>query len=289
MTARLAGAALAAAALAALAAAWVAGSWLSAPVPAEAGPPPPELGARDVRIPGDGGVELAAWFAPAAAGAPTVVLSHGVRGSRRQLLGRALFLARAGYGVLLYDARAHGESSGDRMSFGWLEARDAAAVVAFVREGRPAAPIGFIGPSLAGAAALLGPEPLDVSALVLEAVYPELVSAVENRIALRLGRTVAPLATRLLLLPAAPRLGFDPHALNPVETIAGARAPILLIAGGADRRTTLGESRALFAAAPEPKELWVLPNARHENFHAHAPAAYEARVLAFFARHLGRP
>ena len=37
------------------------------------------------------------------------------------------------------------------------------------------------------------------------------------------------------------------------------RAPLLLIAGGADPRTTPADAERLFAAAPEPKQLWVVP------------------------------
>jgi fermentation-respiration switch protein FrsA (DUF1100 family) len=216
-----------------------------------------------------------------------VVLSHGVRGSRRPLTDRGRFLREAGYGVLLYDAQAHGESTGERITFGHLEAHDAAAAVAWVRARHPDAPVGFVGPSLAGASALLGDAPLPVDALVLEAVYPTLERAVANRIAIRLGPALAPVLARLLLWQVEPRLGFDPFALNPVDAIGRAGAPILLIAGSEDRHTTLAESRALFEAARPPKDLWVVEGAAHQSFHRFAGAEYEQRVLTFFAEHLG--
>jgi alpha-beta hydrolase superfamily lysophospholipase len=58
-------------------------------------------------------------------------MAHAVRADRRSMLGRAEFLHRAGYSVLLFDAQAHGESPGDRITFGYLEALDAAAAVSF--------------------------------------------------------------------------------------------------------------------------------------------------------------
>ena len=237
-------------------------------------------------FPSESGSTLAAWYGAPRPGGPTVVLSHGVRGSRRQLAERARFLRSAGYGVLLYDAQAHGESCGRQITFGYLESYDAAAAVAFVRERSPDSSIGFLGPSLAGASALLGREPLPVDALVLEAVYPTLEAAVENRIAIRLGSPLAPLLSRLLLWQIEPRLGFDPFDLNPIEAIGRSQAPLLLIAGSEDRHTSLEESQALFAAARPPKELWVVEGAAHESFHRFAGGEYERRVLAFFARNL---
>jgi fermentation-respiration switch protein FrsA (DUF1100 family) len=74
------------------------------------------------------------------------------------------------------------------------------------------------------------------------------------------------------------------RALRPVDAIARIRAPLLLIAGAADLRTTPADAERLFAAAPEPKQLWVVPEAGHVDFHRVAPEEYEARVLQFLAR-----
>jgi fermentation-respiration switch protein FrsA (DUF1100 family) len=61
------------------------------------------------------------------------------------------------------------------------------------------------------------------------------------------------------------------------------RAPIFIIAGDADRHTTPADSARLFAAAPEPKQLWMIPGAAHVDFAARVGQMYEERVLAFFA------
>ena len=201
------------------------------------------------------------------------------------MLERAKFLRRAGYGVLLYDAQAHGESPGDHITFGYLESEDARAAVAFAKDRRPKERIGFLGVSLGGASALLGSSPIGVSALVLEAVYPRLPDAVANRIAIRLGplgRYLAP----LLLWQAKPRLGFDPEDLNPIDSIGRVGAPLLVVAGSEDAHTPLQESRELYRAAREPKQLWVIDGAAHVNFHGFARQEYERQVLDFFNRYL---
>jgi fermentation-respiration switch protein FrsA (DUF1100 family) len=56
------------------------------------------------------------------------------------------------------------------------------------------------------------------------------------------------------------------------------------MSGAEDRHTRPEESQAMFAAAPEPKEFWLVPGAAHEDLHAVAKAEYERRVLAFLRR-----
>ena len=60
------------------------------------------------------GVDLAGWYVPSANGA-AVVLLHGAGSTRAATLDHAAVLARNGYGVVLFDARGHGESGGRAM------------------------------------------------------------------------------------------------------------------------------------------------------------------------------
>ena len=75
-------------------------------------------------------------------------------------------------------------------------------------------------------------------------------------------------------------------ALRPIDAIGRLNAPLLLIAGAMDPRTTLGESQRLFDAAPSPKELWVVPAAGHDDFHATLRGEYETRIGNFLRTHL---
>lgn len=80
--------------------------------------------------------------------------------------------------------------------------------------------------------------------------------------------------------------GIGPEHLRPIEGISRVRCPILLLAGTHDMRTTIQESRDLYAAAPQPKEMWEIQGAAHVDFHQHEGAQYETRIGAFLARHL---
>jgi uncharacterized protein len=264
----------------------VEGSTLAGPSQREIGSSPPNLHAENVEFPSESGALLKGWFASGAPGQGVVILMHGIHADRTSMLPRALFLSKAGFSVLLFDFQANGESIGAHQTFGHLESLDARAAYEFVRTRLPNQRIGIIGTSLGGAAALLGPAPLDVQAMVLEAVYPTIEEATANRIAVRLGPTAGRLLAPVLLTQLRWRLGRTSSELRPIDRIGGVRAPLLVIAGDADAYTTAAESRRLFLAAGEPKEYWEIAGARHQDFHAFVRPEYERRVLEFFHRRL---
>jgi uncharacterized protein len=265
------------------------GLFLSAPARATVGAPPAGLRAEQVEIASPSGATLRGWFIAGRPGAGAVVLMHGVQGNRLHMVPRARLLAAAGFSVLLFDFQAHGESTGNRITFGRLEGLDARAAVAFVRQRLPAERVGAIGSSLGGAAALLGPGPLPVDALVLESIYSEIGTAIANRISAVLpvvgGIVARPLAWMFeLLLP--PIIGVRPAELRPIDRIAEVTAPVLVAAGTLDDRTTIAEADAMFARAPEPKWFWRVEGARHVDLEAYAPDDYRGRVLPFLTERL---
>ena len=253
--------------------------------PARIGPPPTGLGAVPVSFASRSGSQLHGWFAPGRAGAGAVLLLHGVHANRLAMVPRARFLHERGYAVLLPDFRAHGESTGDRTTFGKLESRDALAALCMLRTLAPGERVGVIGVSLGGAAALLGPTPLDADAMVLESVYPTIYLAARNRLHAWLGpigRLAAPALVRWL----EPKVGFAADSLRPIDRIATVHAPVFVLAGTADQYTLIDESRALYARAPSPKEFWAVDGAAHVDLHDYAPQEYERRVGTFLERNL---
>ncbi|WP_157798557.1 alpha/beta hydrolase [Dyella ginsengisoli] len=263
------------------AAIWFAGDLLIHPVPANVGPPPIDLPARAVVFGSNSGSMIHGWFVPGR-GIGAVLLLHGVRANRLGMLDRARFLHRAGYAVLLIDFQASGESPGRVITFGYLESRDAQAAVAELRKLAPGQPIGLIGTSMGGAAALLAQPRLEVDAMVLEQVYPTLAQALDDRLRLYAG-VVGTWLEPLLAMTVKPHLGLSLQQMRPIDRIRALGVPKLLVAGSADRRTTLGESLAMYRATASPKQLWVVPGARHVDLDRYAGPAYRAHILSFFA------
>ncbi|HSP96278.1 MAG TPA: alpha/beta fold hydrolase [Candidatus Dormibacteraeota bacterium] len=258
---------------------WAAGQWVAADH-RRVGPPPADLPAQPVEFGTPAGDTLRGWFVPGRPGGGAVVLMHGSHETRRAMIGQARFLHQHGYAVLLFDFHAYGESHGEQTTFGYGESADAAAAVALLRTLAPGERIAAVGFSLGGAAALLGPRPLVVDAMVIEAVYPDIRDAVANRLRLRFG-ALGPWLAPLLTAQVEPRFGVGLDQLRPIDAIARVHVPVFLIAGTEDERATLADSRRLFAAANEPKQFWAVPGAAHVNFQHFAPDEYEARLLAF--------
>ena len=220
---------------------WV-GTQLTKPSPTSIGAPPSFLPGQMVEFPSKTGRTLAGWYVPGKPGCGAVVLMHMLRGSRLSMVKRAQFLTQAGYALLLFDFQGHGESEGEILTFGFLEQDDAHAAVQYVSEHNPHAPIGLIGVSLGGVAAVLNGASIGADAMVLEAVYSTLEQAVINRIRLRVG----PLATVLaqpLLLQLQIRFGLDPQVLRPIDHIASLGVPVFILGGSNDKRTLLSETK----------------------------------------------
>ena len=171
---RVALTAIAGAAAGVIAAVLAVGFILSAPAHETIGPAPPDLPVAAVNIASASGATLARLVSGRAA------RRRGGRAAARRAGQSASDAssrrtpARRRIRGLLFDFQAHGESTGVRITFGHLEGLDAHAAVALMRERLPRERIGAIGSSLGGAAALLGPAPLPVDALVLESVYPDI-------------------------------------------------------------------------------------------------------------------
>lgn len=66
------------------------------------------------------------------------------------MLDRARWLHDEGYSSLLIDLQAHGESTGNHITGGYLEKHDVASAVKFARNRHPTESIGVIGVSLGG-------------------------------------------------------------------------------------------------------------------------------------------
>ncbi len=261
----------------------VSGLWLAAPHQRSVGPAPPDLGAEHVIFPSPSGSAIHGWLAGGEPGRGAVLVLHGIRADRSEMSTRLRLLHAEGFGVLAIDLQAHGESHRRHITFGHLEALDAAAAVALLREKLPGERIGVIDVSLGGAATLLGPRPLPVDALVLEQVFPDIDRALTNRLVAYigpLGRWVAPVYEWLMpfILP------IRPEQLPPIDHIDELTAPLLMLAGAEDRYTPLSESRALFARAPPPKQRVAIAGAGHVDRAAYAPEDYRRRVLSFSRR-----
>src|SRR5262249_54412338 len=79
---------------------------------------------EDVSITSFDSTRLNGWWIEASKDAPTVVILHGVKKNRTDVLRAALVLRREGFNVLMFDGRGHGDSGGRYVTYGFFERRD---------------------------------------------------------------------------------------------------------------------------------------------------------------------
>jgi fermentation-respiration switch protein FrsA (DUF1100 family) len=260
---------------------WFFGSKLSAPAPVVVGNCPIDLACESVAIQSESGSMLKGWYLRGQSGKGTIILMHGLRSNRLAMIDRMRFLRAKGFHVLAFDFQGSGESPGDQLTFGYRERLDAEAAIRFVHARRPDAKIGVVGISMGGAAFLLSNEMSRVDAVVLELVYPTMRRAIENRLN-NWFFSGAGYLTPLLTAQFPLRIGVSADDLRPMDRITALKSPLLIIAGEADPFTTPEESRQLFEAANEPKQLWIVEGAGHEDLWKFRPREYQSKVLDFF-------
>ena len=240
---------------------------------------PADLPVQDVTFASESGSQIAGWLSTVNDSKGVVVLAHPIRGSRLAVVERAKMFRDTGYSTLMIDLQAHGESFGEHITLGHLERHDVRAAVSYAKAQLPGQPVIVLGWSLGGAAALIG-SPLEIDALVLESVYPDVHRAVHNRLEMRIG-AMRHVAGPALLMQLRPRLGVSTDDLRPIDFISKAECPVLVLAGTEDQHTTIAESRELFAAAVAPKEMCEFAGASHENLYRFDAELYRDTVLRF--------
>ncbi len=258
-----------------------------APVRFSAGPAPTDfpLALEDISFRTRDGLTLRGWYGQAPDERGTVILLHRYRAGRGFMLSRARWYAERGYSVLLYDARATGESDGDIISVGWLETDDLTAALAWTRQ-QGAERILCHGVSQGGATIVLAADRLgdDVVGVVLESTYDTLLNAGDRRFRSRVGLPgwLAGIFYRPFM---EMRLGFDASLASPIDHIGQIDAPIFILAGKEDLHTWADDTRALHAAAQAPTTLWLVEGAAHVDLMAFAPEEFSARLSAFLDEH----
>lgn len=250
---------------------------------------PNELGLpyEDVSFQTTNGLTLRGWFVPAdQANAPAVLYAPGTGQDQRSGLALVRPFHQAGYHVLLFSYRGYGQSDGNQAGFtyGYAESRDVDAAVRFLVETKGIDRVGVIGYSAGAVSVILSAarNPL-VSTVVAVAPYncvaevwstsrPALVPAIVQDWALWL---------------AEKRKGFDRNQVCPVDVVDQiAPRPLLVIHGTSDERILESQVRRLFAAAGQPKDLWLVPGATHASIRNQVLDGLTPQVVAFLDKTL---
>ncbi|MGI9146865.1 MAG: alpha/beta hydrolase [Chloroflexota bacterium] len=224
------------------------------------------------------GIPLAGTFVAPRNGA-VVVLAHGLAADRVQLLGEAQLLVEHGYGILLFDERAHGASGGSLSTWGYLESGDVERAVDFIgqRTQLSVGQIGLLGFSIGGTAvvrAAIG-DPR-IGAVIVEADFGSVADEFRYMF-----QRYGPLS-QLPALWAIQASGLDLAALEPDRMLRSLHPrPLLLVYGSHDSSVPATEALRMARSAGPLSSLLMIDTAEHGGFIRTATAQYSERLISF--------
>jgi dipeptidyl aminopeptidase/acylaminoacyl peptidase len=236
------------------------------------------------------GLTLRGWFIPAPEVRGTVVFCHGHAGSMDPDVKYAPAFNERGYNVLMFDFRGHGRSEGQHVSMGYYERRDLLGAVDYL-EKRGIDRVGVLGFSMGGAVAMAtAPHSEAIRAVVSDGGFARLSDTIAAGVREQgLPSFLASLVGHLIVWLMGLRLGCSPSGADPIHWVDKiAPRALFIIHGALDPFVAVEEARELYAAASEPKEIWIVPEAGHRQADRHHPEEYRHRVLAFFDQWLAR-
>ncbi len=204
------------------------------------------IGVREVRLKTADGLSLLSWYLPPREGRPVIAYFHGNGGHIGYRAERLRWFARDGYGVLMAEYRGYGGNPGTPSEAGL--SIDARAALDFLDgEGITPNRLVIYGESLGSGVAVPVAAQREVAALILEAPFTSVAEVAQYHYS---------------FMPAA---ALVRDRFDSLSRIGNVKAPILVLHGERDRVVPIRFGRALFEAAPGPKEFWVAREAGHEN------------------------
>jgi len=224
-----------------------------------------QLGVREATLMTEDGLSLLSWYLPARPGRAVIAYFHGNGGHIGYRAERLLRFAREGYGVLMAEYRGYGSNPGTPSEAGFYA--DGRAALAFLdREGVAPSRVVLYGESLGSGVAVALAVQHEIGALILDAPPTSVAEVAQCH------------------FPYVPASRMVTDRFDSLSRIGNVRAPILVLHGEHDRVVPVRYGRALFEAAPEPKEGWFAPEAGHEDLARYGSLDV---VVAFIERRLG--
>lgn len=234
---------------------------------------------------------LDANYIPAKKSRKTVIVLHGFGNNKNTMGPYAAMFHELGYNVLLPDARAHGQSQGKYIGYGWPEKYDVRKWVKkdLHKEGKNQKIVIF-GVSMGGATAMMTSGikmPYQVKAYIEDCGYTDVKSEFlhEAQDLYHLPGPVADGAVDLLSGLSKANLGFYLRDASAVNQLKKNKKPMLFIHGGNDPFVPTKMVYKNYQADNGSKELWIAKKATHARSFQTYPRQYEQHVANFLKKY----
>ena len=226
------------------------------------------LAYRDADIVTKDGVKLHGWYVPVSNARGTILVCHGNAGNISHRIETILIFNRLGLNTLIFDYRGYGLSEGNPTEPGTYA--DAEAALAWIEEhcGVPPGEVVVFGRSLGGAVAACLASKSQPKALILESTF-----------------TSAPDMARQLY-PWIPIRLLSRFYYDTLAKVREIHCPLLVVHSPDDDLIPFSHGRALFEAAPEPKEFFTIGGDHNSGF-LHTGGRYVTALDTFLREYAG--
>ncbi len=233
------------------------------------------------------GLTLRGWFIPSQnPNAPAIINAPATARDQRDGIALVRPFHNAGYHVLLFSYRGHGQSDGSPFGFtyGADESKDIDAAVAFLSREKGVRRIGLIGHSAGAVAAILSAARNPrIGAVVAASPYTSVEEIWQHNRPPFFPVALFDLTFKLV----ERRKDFSRQEVALKNTIGRiAPRPLLLVHSEDDRRISRQQVETQFSSAEEPKTLWLVKNASHGEVWSVVMVQQIEKVIAFFDRAL---
>ncbi len=248
-----------------------------------------KLSYENVYFKTEDGVQIKGWFIPNPSSDKTIILMHGWGMNRGDVFKNTYFLHDLGYNLMYFDFRALGESGGTVSSIGYLEVKDLQAAIRFLKDTRPFAceKIGLYGLSMGGMVAICeAAQNPEIKCVVAEASYYSFRRVVSRWAWVHNKVPYFPLVP-IVLHYMRRNLAANPERYSPKYNIPKiAPRPVFIIHGRYDNLVPAAQAKMLFKCAGEPKEIWLVPGAKHNKCAEVGGYEYKQRLADFYKKYL---
>ncbi|ABA89663.1 hydrolase, putative [Syntrophotalea carbinolica DSM 2380] len=204
---------------------------------------------EEVYFPAADGVRLHGWFLPGKTGRPLLLFAHGNAGNISHRIDNLAHFHRLGLSVFIFDYRGYGQSEGQISEVGSYE--DIRGALAWLKsKGWTPKQMLYFGRSLGAAVALQLALEEPPAGLVLESAFTSVP---------RMGWHHQPITYALLGWWALS------SRYDNLAKIGQLQCPLLMFQGTRDTIVPPKMAQQLFDRAPEPKTLYLIPDAGHNN------------------------
>lgn len=238
------------------------------------------------------GYRLDAYYIPAATATnKTAIADHGYMQNKKVMGAYAALFHNIGYNVLLPDLRDLGDSQGKFIGYGWPDRKDMVrwANEVITKNGQNSQIVMF-GISMGGTTmAMTSGEanlPKQVKAFIVDSPYTSVEGEIEYQAMQMFHIPYWPLFPIFEQVIKFKTGGYDIRKMSTLNQVKKDKVPILYIAGTGDTFVPYKDTIELYKATKAPKELLLVPHAKHVKSYQVAPQKYQQTISNFLKKYI---